>query len=94
MSAALFPAGPGIRVDTHIEARSRVPPFYDSLLAKIIAHAPDRASCLDLLQAALGNCRIEGVKTNLDMHAALIAEPGFRRGGVDTSYFSRRTPAR
>ena len=94
VSAALFPAGPGIRVDTHIEARSRVPPFYDSLLAKIIAHAPDRASCLDLLQAALGNCRIEGVKTNLDMHAALIAEPGFRRGGVDTSYFSRRTPAR
>jgi acetyl-CoA carboxylase, biotin carboxylase subunit len=94
ITAALFPAGPGIRVDTHIEQGSRVPPFYDSLLAKIITYAPDRASCLALLQSALANCRIEGVKTNLDMHAALIAEPGFRRGGVDTSYFSRRIPTR
>jgi acetyl-CoA carboxylase biotin carboxylase subunit len=94
VTSARFPAGPGIRVDTHIESGSPVPPFYDSLLAKIIAYAPDRASCLALLQSALANCSIEGVKTNLDMHAALIAEPGFQRGGVDTSYFSRRTPAR
>ncbi len=94
VTAARFPAGPGIRVDTHIESGSRVPPFYDSLLAKIITHAPDRASCLALLQSALANCHIEGVKTNRDLHAALIAEPDFQRGGVDTSYFSRRTLTR
>jgi acetyl-CoA carboxylase biotin carboxylase subunit len=94
VTTAVFPAGAGIRVDTHIEAGSRVPPFYDSLLAKIIAHGPDRAACLSLLRTALSNCHIAGVATNLSMHAALIDEPDFRRGGVDTSYFSRRARAK
>ena len=91
VASAVFPAGRGIRVDTHIESGSRVPPYYDSLLAKIIAHGPDRESCLAVLKTALASCRIEGVETNLAMHAALIDEPDFRRGGVDTSYFARRT---
>jgi acetyl-CoA carboxylase biotin carboxylase subunit len=94
VTSALFPAGAGIRVDTHIEAGSRVPPFYDSLLAKIIAHGPDRAACLSVLKTALGNCHIAGVATNLSMHASLIDQPDFQRGGVDTSYFARRTQAK
>jgi acetyl-CoA carboxylase, biotin carboxylase subunit len=89
VSAAIFPAGPGIRVDTHIESGARVPPFYDSLLAKIIAHGSDRAACLAVLESALGNCRIAGLETNLAMHEAIVAEPSFRVGGVDTSYFAR-----
>jgi acetyl-CoA carboxylase biotin carboxylase subunit len=89
ISAALFPAGNGIRVDTHVEAGARVPPFYDSLLAKIIAHDTSRERCLDQLQRALASCSITGVDTNLTMHQRILAGPEFRRGGVDTSFFAR-----
>jgi acetyl-CoA carboxylase biotin carboxylase subunit len=89
VSAAAFPAGEHIRVDTHIEPGADVPPFYDSLLVKIIAHGDDRAACREQMKAALGNCRIEGVHTNLALHAALIQHPDFVRGGVDTSFLAR-----
>jgi acetyl-CoA carboxylase, biotin carboxylase subunit len=92
ISVAAFPAGQHIRVDTHIELGSDVPPFYDSLLAKIIAHGNDRAGCRERMKAALGNCRIEGIHTNLALHAALIQHPEFVRGGVDTSFLARTMP--
>lgn len=86
---AVFPAGPGVRIDTHIEAGARVPPFYDSLLAKIIVHGPDRTAAISLMRAALGHCRIEGVHTNLVLQRALMADDEFMRGGVDTSFLTR-----
>jgi len=89
VTAARFPAGDGIRVDTHIEAGSRVPPYYDSLLGKVIIHGPDRDATLARARAALGNCRIEGVKTNIDIHRALLDDPAFIAGGVDTNWFER-----
>jgi acetyl-CoA carboxylase, biotin carboxylase subunit len=89
VSVAAFPVGEHIRVDTHVEPGVDVPPFYDSLLAKIITHGNDRAACLERMEAALGNCRIEGVHTNLALHAALIQHPEFVRGGVDTSFLAR-----
>jgi acetyl-CoA carboxylase, biotin carboxylase subunit len=94
--AARFPAGPDVRVDTHIEAGSDVPPFYDSLLAKIIVHGPDRARALARMSTALASLRIEGVDTNASMHAALLREREFIEGGVDTAFFARflqRQPA-
>jgi len=91
VTSAVFPAGPGVRVDTHIEAGSRVPPFYDSLLAKIISSGADRAEALAVLRSALENCRIEGVATNVSMHADIVADPAFRRGGVDTAFFTGRS---
>ncbi len=84
-----WPAGPGIRVDTHIEAGSRVPPFYDSLMAKIIAHAPDRSSTVAQLQRAIADARVIGVATNLAFHAAVLADPQFQAGGVDTEFVAR-----
>jgi acetyl-CoA carboxylase, biotin carboxylase subunit len=87
--SARFPAGPDVRVDTHIEAGSSVPPFYDSLLAKIIVHAADRARALERMRTALAGLRIEGVHTNTSMHAALLREPEFLRGGVDTAFFAK-----
>jgi acetyl-CoA carboxylase biotin carboxylase subunit len=86
VTSAVFPAGADIRVDTHIESGSRVPHFYDSLIAKIIAHGEDRSACIANLKTALANCHIEGVHTNLDLHAALLEHPAFKRGGVDTSF--------
>ncbi|MDB6089172.1 MAG: Methylcrotonyl-CoA carboxylase biotin-containingsubunit [Gammaproteobacteria bacterium] len=88
VTSAIFPAGTDVRVDTHIESGSRVPPFYDSLLAKIIVSGADRREALRNMAAALANCRIEGVHTNLDVHAALMADPTFARGGVDTSFLA------
>lgn len=89
VTQALFPAGPGIRVDTHIQRGSKVPPFYDSLVAKLIVHGASREEALQRLRDALTVCRIEGITTNLPMHAALMEDPGFSRGGVDTAYFTQ-----
>ena len=87
---ASWPAGEGVRVDTHIVAGARVPPFYDSLMAKIIAHAPDRFAALAKLHAAIASTRIVGVATNLSFHADVLSDPEFRAGGVDTGYLARR----
>jgi acetyl-CoA carboxylase, biotin carboxylase subunit len=86
---AVWPSGDGIRVDTHIVSGARVPPFYDSLMAKIIAHAADRPAALERMRCALAATRIEGVATNLVFHSEVLADPEFQRGGVDTSYLPR-----
>ncbi len=89
ISRAVFPVGPGIRVDTHVEAGASVPPYYDSLIAKIIVHGGDRPAALDGMRTALANCRIDGIETNVAMHARLMEESEFNGGAVDTTYFPR-----
>ena len=86
---AVWPSGPGIRVDTHIESGSAVPPYYDSLLGKVIAHAADRPRAIALLQRALAATRIEGVQTNLDFQQRMLAHEAFQQGGVDTGFVGR-----
>jgi len=103
ISRAIFPATTfspgkpttdgGVRVDTHLQAGATVPPYYDSLLAKIIAHGADRATALAALRHALDRCAIDGVTTNLDLHRALLADAEFAAGGVDTGYLGRRIAA-
>jgi acetyl-CoA carboxylase biotin carboxylase subunit len=90
-----WPSGPGVRVDTHIAAGSRVPPFYDSLMAKVIAHAPGRSATLERLQRAIAGTRVAGVATNLAFHATVLNDPEFKAGAVDTGFVARlleRTP--
>jgi acetyl-CoA carboxylase biotin carboxylase subunit len=86
VTAAVFPAGDGIRVDTHVQAGAAVPPHYDSLLAKLIVHGPDRPAAVARLQGALRRCQIAGVATNLAMHARLVRHPKFLAGGVGTAF--------
>ena len=86
---ARWPSGEGIRVDTHIASGSRVPPYYDSLMAKVIAHGRDRAQALARLRKAIAETHIEGVKTNLAFHAEVLADAEFAAGGVDTGYLPR-----
>ena len=86
---ARWPSGEGIRVDTHIASGSRVPPYYDSLMAKIIAHGADRAEALGRLRTAIAQTHIEGVRTNLGFHAEVLADPQFAAGGMDTGYLPR-----
>jgi acetyl-CoA carboxylase biotin carboxylase subunit len=84
-----WPSGEGIRVDTHIAAGSRVPPFYDSLMAKIIAHAPERDSAVARLRDAIGATRLTGVLTNLPFHELVLADAEFQAGGFDTGFVAR-----
>lgn len=88
VTEASWAAGQGIRVDTHIASGSRIPPFYDSLMAKIIAHGDDRPAALARLQQAIAATRIAGVVTNLSFHARVLAHPGFQTGGVDTGFLA------
>jgi acetyl-CoA carboxylase biotin carboxylase subunit len=89
VTSAVFPAGPGIRVDTHIQAGSAVPPQYDSLLAKLIAVGASRAEALGRLRGALARCEIGGVATTLPVLAALAGDGEFAAGGVGTEYLGR-----
>jgi acetyl-CoA carboxylase biotin carboxylase subunit len=66
-----------------------VPAYYDSLLAKVIAHGADRADALGTLQEALDRCVVEGVATNLEMQRAVVGSPEFTGGGVDTGFLGR-----
>jgi acetyl-CoA carboxylase, biotin carboxylase subunit len=86
VTAAVFPAGDGIRVDTHVQAGAAVPPHYDSLLAKLIVHGPDRPAAVARLQGALLRCEIAGVATNLALHERLVRHPEFVAGGVGTAF--------
>jgi acetyl-CoA carboxylase, biotin carboxylase subunit len=78
-----------VRVDTHVQAGAAVPPYYDSLLAKVIGRGTDRAHALATLRGALGRCAVDGVTTNLELHRALLADAEFAAGGVDTGYLAR-----
>ncbi len=84
-----WPEQPGIRVDTHIAAGSRIPPYYDSLMAKIIAHAPHRAEAVTRLRQALAATRLSGVHTNLAFQRRVLADPEFQAGGFDTGFVAR-----
>jgi acetyl-CoA carboxylase biotin carboxylase subunit len=79
----------GVRVDTHVQAGAAVPPYYDSLLAKVIGRGRDRAQAIAALRDALARCAVDGVSTNLDLHRALLADAEFAAGGVDTGYLAR-----
>ena len=85
----VLPVGEGIRVDTHVQGGSVVPPYYDSLLGKLIVHGVDRADALGRARTALDLLRIDGVTTTVPVHQALLADAEFAAGGVDTTFFER-----
>lgn len=89
VTRARFPVGAGIRVDTHVETGTTIPPFYDSLMAKIIARGDDRGDAIERMRSALARCEIAGVASNREMHGALMADEEFGVGGVDTAFFPR-----
>ena len=84
-----FPAGEGVRVDAGVEEGQDITPFYDPMLAKIIAHAPTREAALDRLGTALRHTVIAGPRTNVAFLAALVAAPTMRAGKVDTGLIER-----
>jgi acetyl-CoA carboxylase, biotin carboxylase subunit len=87
VTRAIWPAGPGIRIDTHMASGGEVPPYYDSLIGKLIVFGATRAEAVKQLGTALQSLTIEGVDTTCDMHRAISADPRFIAGGVDTGFF-------
>ncbi|KAF5887504.1 MULTISPECIES: acetyl-CoA carboxylase biotin carboxylase subunit [Rhizobium] len=84
-----LPAGPGIRVDTHIHAGYKVSPYYDSLIAKLIVHAPTRAEAMARMREALARTEVEGISTNISFLRALFEDGAFARGETDIHYLEQ-----
>jgi acetyl-CoA carboxylase biotin carboxylase subunit len=80
------PAGEGVRVDTHVVPGAAVPPFYDSLLAKLIVHAPDRMAAIDRMRRALATFRVEGVETTVGFHRRILDHPDFVGGRIHSRW--------
>ena len=83
------PGGPGVRLDTHVYAGYTVPPYYDSLLAKLIVQGRDRREAIRRMQIALESFIIEGVTTTAPFLARVISDERFQRGEVDTKFLER-----
>ncbi|MEM7828423.1 MAG: ATP-grasp domain-containing protein, partial [Candidatus Aenigmatarchaeota archaeon] len=84
------PGGIGVRVDSHIMAGQKIPPYYDSLISKLIVHAENRQSCISRMKRALGEYIIEGVKTNIPFHLKLLSDPDFIKGNYDTKFIEKK----
>ena len=82
----LPPGGPGVRVDSHVYTGYEIPPFYDSLIGKLIVWGVDRDHALRRLRRALSECAITGIPTTIDFHLALLDRPEFQRGEVYTKF--------
>ncbi len=83
------PGGPGIRVDTHGYESYAIPPYYDSLVAKLIAHGGDRAEAMARMSRALEFFVVEGIKTSIPLHRRLVRDPRFRAGELSTRFMER-----
>ncbi len=83
------PGGPRIRVDTHVYAQYQIPPFYDSLIAKVITHGRNREEAIGRMEWALEEFVIEGVKTTIPLHKRIMGDPDFRQGKYSTRFLER-----
>jgi acetyl-CoA carboxylase biotin carboxylase subunit len=84
------PGGPGIRVDTHIYNGYTVPQYYDSMVAKLIAHGEDRATALARMRGALAEIVIDGINTNIALHQDICNDSAFMAGGADIHYLEKK----
>jgi acetyl-CoA carboxylase biotin carboxylase subunit len=82
----IAPGGPGIRVDSHVNAGYTIPPYYDSLIAKVIAWGRTRDEAIRRMRRALGEMRIDGVRTTIDFHRAYLDHPAFAAGRIHTRF--------
>jgi acetyl-CoA carboxylase biotin carboxylase subunit len=89
ITAFNIPGGTGVRVDTAAYAESVIPPYYDSLIAKVIAHGKDRDEAISRMTRALDMFIVEGIYTSIPLHKRIIADADFRAGRVDTSFMDR-----
>jgi acetyl-CoA carboxylase biotin carboxylase subunit len=85
----ITPGGPGVRWDSHVHQGYTVPPYYDSMIGKLIVHQPTRAEAIACMQRALAELRVEGIHTTVPFHSKVMAHSEFVEGRVDTSFVER-----
>ena len=84
------PGGPGVRVETHLYSGYRVPPYYDSMIGKLITHGQTRDAAFARMRNALSEIVIEGIKTNIPLHQEIFQHAAFQKGGTDIHYLEKR----
>jgi acetyl-CoA carboxylase biotin carboxylase subunit len=89
ITAFHVPGGPGVRVDTAAYAEGIIPRYYDSMIAKVIVHAPHRKAAVARMKRALDMMIVEGIKTNLTLHKRVLEDEDFLRGEIDTNFMKR-----
>ena len=85
-----LPGGPGIRIDTHVFAGYTVPPYYDSMIGKLIAYGDSREQAIARMRVALSEFACEGIKTNVKLHRLLLSDERFARGGTSIHYLEEK----
>ncbi|HOF90061.1 MAG TPA: acetyl-CoA carboxylase biotin carboxylase subunit, partial [Armatimonadota bacterium] len=86
----LPPGGPGVRVDSHLYAGYEIPPFYDSMLAKVLAWGDTRAAAIERMKRALGEMVVDGVPTTIPLFLRILDDPEFRAGTISTDFVPRK----
>jgi acetyl-CoA carboxylase biotin carboxylase subunit len=84
------PGGPGIRVDSHLYSGYLVPPYYDSMIGKVIAYGDTRESAIARMNIALSEMVIEGINTNIALHLEICQHAAFKAGGTNIHYLEKR----
>ena len=90
VSSLYMPGGPGIRIDSSVYAGYTITPYYDSMIAKLIAYAPTRMEAIAKMRWALAEFLVDGVQTNIDYQLSIIADPNFIAGDYDNGYLTRK----
>ncbi len=87
------PGGPGIRVDSHVYANYFVPPHYDSMIGKVLAHGDTREQAIARMRGALMEMIVDGIKTNIPLHQELLQDTRFLDGGTNIHYLEEKLAA-
>ena len=85
-----MPGGPGVRLDSHVYAGYTVPPYYDSMIGKLIVHGKTREEALARMRVALSEVLIEGISTNITLHRQILSDSEFNKGGTSIHYLEKR----
>ncbi len=88
------PGGPGVRVDSHLYDGYRIPPNYDSMVAKVIAHGPERETAMNRMRVALAELVVDGIRTNTPLQQRIMTDSGFRTGSCNIHYLEQRLSER
>ncbi|MFP5349463.1 MAG: acetyl-CoA carboxylase biotin carboxylase subunit, partial [Gammaproteobacteria bacterium] len=84
------PGGPGVRVDSHVYNNYVVPPYYDSMIGKLIVHGDNRAMAIARMRIALSEMVVDGIKTNIPLHLDIMNDTNFSAGGVNIHYLEKK----
>ena len=84
----IFPGGKGIRIDSAVYSGYTIPPYYDSMLAKLIVHADNRRDAIAKMQSALGEVIIDGIDTNIDYQYEILKDEDYQSGNFDTGFLA------